>query len=168
MNTEDDLAEWLAPRSPSVGEPTVEDLFHRTRPVLRPRIQHRWLGRVTLALTLLGVGYGAGFVTAPTETVVIEVPIPAVATPEPPPVPIPPTPAPPEPSAEQLELQAELSDDPAEVAALFRKAGDKYLNVDRDYPRATRCYRMHLLASNEKSPQLQPDDTWLLASLKPR
>lgn len=168
MNSEDDLAEWLEPRSPSRDEPTVEDLFHRTRPVLRRRIQLRWLGRVTLALTLLGVGYGAGFVTAPTETVVIEVPIPAVAIPESPPVPIPPAPVAPEPSAAQLEQRAELSDVPADVAEFYLKAGDRYLNVERDYPRAARCYRQHLRALNQKNPPLNAADSWLLASLKPQ
>ena len=170
MNTEDDWEQWLAPRSPAGAEPTAEELFARTRPILRRRVLLRWLSRGLLVLALLAVGYTAGFLTAPAKTVVVEVPLPAVALPEVPPltVPVPPAPVLPEPSATQLELQAELSDVPAETAALYRQAGDKYLTVERDYPRATRCYRQHLQALDQKSPPLDANDTWLLASLKPQ
>ena len=168
MNTEDDLEQWLAPRPPAGAEPTAAELFARTRPILRRRVLLRWLSRGLLVLTLLAVGYATGFLTAPEKTVVVEVPIPAVAIPEVPPVPVPPPPVLPEPSAAQLELQAELSDIPTDTAALYRQAGDKYLNVERDYPRATRCYRQHLQALDQKSPPLDANDTWLLASLKPQ
>ncbi len=169
MNIEDELEKWLAPRHPSGSEPTAAELFALTRPILRRRVLLRWLSRGLLVLTLLTVGYAAGFLTAPVKTVVVEVPIPAVAIPEVPPVAVPaPVPPAPEPSAAQLELQAELSDVPADTAALYRRAGDKYLTVERDYPRATRCYRQHLQALDQKSPPLDANDTWLLASLKPQ
>ena len=158
-----DLDDWLVPRQPAATEPTAEQLFARTHGVLRRGVRFPWFGRTAAALALLAVGYGAGLATAPTETrtVIVEVPAAPVPVPEPPPEVVP------EPTATQLEMQAELSDDPAEVAALFRQAGDKYLDIERDYPRATRCYRMHLLALNQPNPALQPDDSWLLASLKP-
>ena len=39
---------------------------------------------------------------------------------------------------EQLELRAELSDEPSEAARLFREAGDRFLTVNRDYENAAR------------------------------
>ena len=167
MTSDDELEQLLAPHSASGNEPTAMELFERTHRTIRRPVRLRWLGRGLFTVACLAVGYGLGFVSAPTKIVVIVVdsPVPIL---EVPPQPIPTEPATPEPTAAQLELQAELSDNPQEVAALFRKAGDKYLNVDRDYPRATRSYRMYLQALHEPNPPLLPDDSWLLANLKPQ
>ncbi len=166
MNPADDLAERLAPRPAAANEPTPQSLFAQTFPVLRRRVRLRWLGRVSALAICLAVGYGLGLASAPTKIVVVEVSSPSASIPETPAQPSAPPPVP-EPSAAQLEMQAELSDISEEVARLYREAGDKYLKVERDYPRATRCYRMHLQALNRPAPELRPDDTWLLASLKP-
>ena len=161
-----DLDDWLAPRPPAGTEPTAEELFAHTSGLLRRGVGFRWLGRTAAALALLAAGYGAGLATTPTETRTVIVEVPAA------PIPVPETPPPPEvapePTATQLEMRAELSDDPVEIAALYRRAGDQYLNADRDYPRATRCYRLHLRALNRPNPAPEPDDSWLLASLKPQ
>ena len=167
MTPDEELEQWLAPRSASGTEPTAQELFTRTHGIIRRPVRLRRLGRGLFTVACLAIGYGVGFVSAPTKTVVILVDSPAPVL-EVPPLPIPTEAATAEPTAAQLELQAELSDDPQEVAALFRKAGDKYLNVDRDYPRATRSYRMYLQALHEPNPPLQPDDSWLLANLKPQ
>ena len=168
MNTEDDdLEQWLAPLPPGANEPSPQELFVRTHASLRGRVRLQWIGRALAALVCLGIGYGLGFSTAPTSTVIVAIAVPPIPVPVAPETVPQPKAEPPEPSAAQLEMRAELSDDPAEVAALFRQAGDKYLEIERDYPRATRCYRLHLLALNQPNPALQPDDTWLLASLKP-
>ncbi len=161
-----DLDDWLAPRPRAATEPTADELFAKTSGLLRRGIRFRWLGRTAAALALLAVGYGAGLVTAPTETrtVVVEVPAAPIPVPEPS---LPPEVVP-EPTATQLEMRAELSDDPVEIAALYRRAGDQYLDADRDYPRATRCYRLHLRAAKSPDPAIRPDDSWLLASLKPQ
>ncbi len=65
----------------------------------------------------------------------------------------------------QLEIQAELSDDPAEVAQCYRLAGDGYLEAT-NLPAAARCYRSALEATGPAGWQLQPDDTWLMVSMK--
>ena len=159
-----DLDDWLAPRQPGATEPTAEELFVNTSGLLLGGFRLRWLGRAAAALALLAVGYSVGLATAPTETltVVVEVPAAPMPVPEPSPEVVP------EPTATQLEMRAELSDDPVEIAALYRRAGDQYLNADRDYPRATRCYRLHLRAAKSPDPTIRPDDSWLLASLKPQ
>ena len=161
-----DLDDWLAPRQRAATEPTAEELFAKTHGALRCGGHLRWLGRTAAALAFFTVGYGAGLATVPTETrtVIVEV----LAAPIPVPEPVPPPEVVPEPTATQLEMRAELSDDPVEIAALYRRAGDQYLNTDRDYPRATRCYRLHLRALNRPNPVPEPDDSWLLASLKPQ
>ncbi len=167
MIPDDELEQLLAPRSANGTEPTAHGLFTQTHGIVRRPVRLRWLSRGLFTVACLTLGYGLGFVSAPTKTVVMMVDSPAPIL-EVPPQPIPTESATPEPTAAQLELQAELSDDPQEVAALFRKAGDKYLNVDRDYPRATRSYRMYLQALHEPNPPLQADDSWLLANLKPQ
>jgi hypothetical protein len=69
-------------------------------------------------------------------------------------------------SPNDLELQAELSDDKTQVARLYREAGDKYLTEVRDYTQAARCYRLHLKAADASEQKVSTDDSWLLMSMK--
>jgi hypothetical protein len=69
-------------------------------------------------------------------------------------------------SPNDLELQAELSDDKAKVARLYREAGDKYLTEIHDYGQAARCYRLHLKAADAAEQQVSANDSWLLMSMK--
>ena len=64
------------------------------------------------------------------------------------------------------ELKAELADDPAAAARLYRAAGDKYLNDRQDYRNAARCYRLFLARAGDTGLSPDPADTWLLTSLK--
>jgi hypothetical protein len=70
------------------------------------------------------------------------------------------------PSAGQLEVKAELSDDRAEVARLYREAGDKYLTDEKDYAQAARCYQLFLQAADEEAKKVSVSDSWLLLTLK--
>lgn len=94
-------------------------------------------------------------------TVVVAVPVPTPAEPS---GPVAASPEPP--TAAAAELRAELADDPAEAARLYRLAGDKYLNDRADYANATRCYRLYLRRAGDPGLALDPTDTWLLTSLK--
>jgi hypothetical protein len=69
-------------------------------------------------------------------------------------------------TAGQYELRAELADDPAEAARLYRLAGDRYLNDLEDYRNAARCYRLFLARAGDAGLSPAPGDTWLLTSLK--
>ena len=69
-------------------------------------------------------------------------------------------------SPEQLELQAEQAQVNRDSAQLFRAAGDRYLNDQRNYPAALRCYRNFLDEADPDALQVGKEDTWLLISLK--
>jgi len=65
-----------------------------------------------------------------------------------------------------LEEQAE-SAPPERRPELFKLAGDRYLNDYSDPQKALRCYRQHLdLVPVQQRSQFDPDDTWLLVTLK--
>ena len=68
-------------------------------------------------------------------------------------------------SAEQLELRAELVDDPADAARLYREAGDRFLN-GRDYENAARCYRRHLSVADADALKASASDSWMLHTMK--
>lgn len=51
-------------------------------------------------------------------------------------------------------------------AALYRQAGDRYLNVERDLPSALRCYRQMLAAGSEADWVVRAEDSWLLMVVK--
>jgi hypothetical protein len=68
-------------------------------------------------------------------------------------------------SGSETELQAEQEDDPKAAARLYKLAGDAFLR-DQDYPNATRCYRVFLVRAGDVALSINPDDSWLLTSLK--
>jgi uncharacterized membrane protein len=161
MNTPpDDLAPLLN-TTPSVPATATrrEELLHATTRTLR---RGMWVRRTAVATGVVGVflaGGVAGWVLKPT------------AAPQFVSVPAPPTeskddPQPRGPSAGDLELRAELSDDRAEVARLYREAGDRYLADEKDYAQAARCYRLHLQAADVEVRKVSAADSWLLVSMK--
>jgi hypothetical protein len=68
-------------------------------------------------------------------------------------------------SGTQTELQAEQEDDPKSAAKHYKLAGDAFL-LEQDYPNASRCYRLYLVRAGDTALSLNPDDSWLLTSLK--
>jgi hypothetical protein len=168
----DDLDDLLGAR-PAADSPGLRDaVFRRTAGHLA---RGRWLRRARTAVAVAAVFAAGGVVgwfgkptptpAAPPERVVVAVAVvPVVVTPteprrvEPSPEPVL--------TASQAETRAELADDPAEAARLYRLAGDLYLNDRQDYPNAARCYRLFIARSGDDG--LSPDaaDTWLLTSLK--
>lgn len=170
----DDLDALLTPR-PAADPPGRRDaVFRATHWQL---VRRRWLRRVRTAVTaaaLFAAGGVVGWVgkrtppapdAPPAEVIVAVAVVPVVTPPESPggnlagspELPLSPT---------KLETRAELADDPAEAARLYRLAGDRYLNDRQDYPNAARCYRLFLARAGDGG--LSPDaaDTWLLTSLK--
>ena len=69
-------------------------------------------------------------------------------------------------TAAKLELNAELQDDAATAAKLYRQAGDRYLADEQDYANAARCYRLFLARGGDPALAPEPGDSWLLTSLK--
>lgn len=67
---------------------------------------------------------------------------------------------------EQLELRAELADDPFATARLFREAGDRFLTDRRDYENAARCYRRHLAVADDDTRKASASDSWMLHTMK--
>lgn len=157
----DDLAPLLtpAPCEPASAVRRSELLRASTR-TLRRGV---WLRRSIAVAGVVGVflsGAVAGWVLKPTpEREVVFVPVP-------PPEPPQDDPPPRGPSAGDLELKAELSDDRAEVARLYKEAGDKYLTDEKDYAQAARCYRLHLQAADAEVRRVSAADSWLLISMK--
>jgi hypothetical protein len=68
-------------------------------------------------------------------------------------------------SGSQTELQAEQEDDPNAAARFYKLAGDAFLR-DQDYANASRCYRLFLVRVGDTALAINPDDSWLLTSLK--
>lgn len=111
------------------------------------------------AVAVFAVGGVVGWVVKPTAAaVVVPPPVPAE--------PIAPVPSEVEPlTAERLELNAELADDPTESARLYREAGDRFL-TDRDYENAARCYRRHLAVADADTQKVRTSDSWMLHTMK--
>lgn len=167
----DDLSALLAP----VPAPTAGDQQQALRPrlelAIRNRTRWRACTRVGWAgvIFLMGVGLG-WFLRTPANVPSLQeqVRVDTVFVP----IPVPLEPPVDESSAEavaptpgELELQAELSSQPEQVARLYRQAGDGYLEK-LDYVQANRCYRLSLHFAGPDGLELQPQDSWLLTSLK--
>ena len=162
-----DIAELLNPEQPPLDPARRAELLALTTRKLSDRRFKP--GRTLLPLATLTAGLVIGYLVQPTPEVRIErvevpvevrveVPVSmpepvAVATPEPP-------------TPERLELAAELADDRAESARLYRAAGDLFLEPRRDYAQAARCYRISLEATPPANRWVSATDTWLLAQMK--
>ncbi|MGL4424144.1 MAG: hypothetical protein ACRCZF_26045 [Gemmataceae bacterium] len=166
-NSPDDLEQWLAPPG-GLPPANIEAILTATVPLLpvsRPRTSLRTAALVGGALA---AGVLAGWFGKPTPeptTVEIRVEIPVRVE-----VPVPGTAAefvaaeaPPTP--EQLELTAEQTDEAAARAALYRQAGDLFLDQS-DINGALRCYRLHLTIGGAAVRSATPTDPWLLRRMK--
>jgi hypothetical protein len=170
----DDLGEILAPKPGQSQAGLFEKLLLRTENRL---IRQRWArrsGRIgSFALVFL-LGGSLGWLARPVPaSVPVPVPQPEVVF-----VPlIVPVPTPVDSgssgtrdftlqlSGSDTELQAEQADDPNAVAKLYKLAGDAFLR-DQDYANASRCYRHFLVRAGDVALSINPDDSWLLTSLK--
>ncbi|HEY1188421.1 MAG TPA: hypothetical protein VGE74_12285, partial [Gemmata sp.] len=56
--------------------------------------------------------------------------------------------------------------DPRASAHLYRRAGDAYLTAQQDYANAARCYRLFLARAGDGAMAPEPNDSWLLTSIK--
>ena len=159
----DDLDDLLSPR-PAASSGARDAIFRRTERRLAFARRSRQIVRVAAVLAIgIGVGWGAKpdrAVPVPEPDVVI---VPVI-------VPVPtaesagPVAAAPR-SARELELLAEQSDDAAEVATLYRAAGDGHLEA-QDYSNAARCYRLYIARAGDTALSPVGGDSWLLTSLK--
>jgi hypothetical protein len=79
---------------------------------------------------------------------------------------VPKSPPPAEPQS-AIALEWRAFDAPrAERAALYFQAGDRYLEDSRDVASAMRCYTVAIDATPMESLEIQPDDNWLVTTLK--
>ena len=158
----DDLGPLLHPTPRDAPDALRGELLRRTTATLRRRVLVRRLAVGAGAVAVFAIGAGCGWVFKPRpepEVVYLPAPVPPA---DPPPAPVPP----PNPSAGEIELRAELSDDPDEVARLYREAGDQYLTAEKDYAQAARCYRLHLNVAGTEGRKVSVRDSWLLMSMK--
>ena len=159
----DDLAGLLGPVPARAPSPSRREMTYRkvVGALRRGRQQRRVLAAVA-AVGLFVAGGITGWLAKPTSVAVAEPPSPPPSRPAPEttrPVEVEPL------SAEQLELRAELADDPADAARLYREAGDRFLN-GRDYENAARCYRRHLSVADDEALKASASDSWMLHTMK--
>jgi hypothetical protein len=169
----DDLKELLAP-PPADESPGLRDAVLRhtqKRLALRKWTRRAVQAAGVAAVFALGIGLGMWGTPRERETVFVPTPVPqieVVTVPVVVPVPVlggsaePPTPVR---NARALELDAEQADG-AQAAALYRRAGDAYLDAERDYANAARCYRLFLARGGADALVPARNDSWLLTSLK--
>jgi hypothetical protein len=164
----DDLDELLAPPPTFTRAGLSDNLLRRTEQRLK---RDRWVRRGMRTALVAGIFAIGGLIgwfartplaSAPgwPETAIEIVAVPVI-------VPVPRSPmvdAPRLLSANEVEMQAELADDPTSAAKLYRQAGDAFLR-DQDYSNATRCYRLYLSRSGDSNLALEAHDSWLLVSL---
>ena len=159
----DDLTSLLGPVPATAPDPSRRlETFQRTVGTLRRGRHLRRVLVVVAAVWLFAAGGITGWLAKPIPVAVGELPS------LPPTRPSPETSRPVEvepPSGERLELRAELADDPADAARLYREAGDWFLN-GRDYENAARCYRRHLSVANADALKESASDSWMLHTMK--
>jgi hypothetical protein len=158
----EDLAPLLGPVPPVAPDPVRrEHTLRATTNALRRGRTVRGGVLVFGAAVLFLAGGVAGWLAKPTPAVV-ELPAPPASVPAAEsarPVEVEP------PTAERLELRAELADDPADAARLYREAGDRFLTA-RDYENAARCYRRHLGVADAEALKVSASDSWMLHTMK--
>lgn len=158
----DDLETILGAKEPGELASRAE-LLASTTGVVRRKAYVRRAAKALSVLAIFALGSVAGWALKPTEvrTVFVEVEAPPKVV-EPPPVVSEQAVV----SLDDLEQQAELTNDKAMVAKLYRQAGDRYLSEVRDYRHAARCYRLYLNAAAADERRVAASDSWLLISMK--
>jgi hypothetical protein len=168
----DDFLEQ-APTRPASAE-LRDALLHRTSALVRLRRRIRMLA-VAAALAAAVMIAAAivwlrppGAATAPDEQPVAQKQSPPAPPPAPSPAPSPRAPPPEQqtrPTAVALEWQA--FDAPREQkAALYRQAGDRYVEDADDVPSAVRCYGQAVRNASNQELAFNRDDNWLVMALK--
>ena len=71
-----------------------------------------------------------------------------------------------EPPASAVAAEWQAFDQPKQRAALYRQAGDRYLDEERDPAAALRCYTLALQDASDQDLAVSADDSWLLMALK--
>jgi hypothetical protein len=155
--------ELLIPRSSSANERLRNELLTRTARRIRFERWARIAIRICVCLALFAAGAATTSFRPPPEREVVYVPVREEVTPAP--KADPEKPKRPR-SPVELELAAEQGPVKAESARKFREAGDVYLRDYADYRSALRCYRNFLDSAEAADLIVNPDDTWLLTSLK--
>jgi hypothetical protein len=165
------------PRTAAPQSLRVELLRQTSRQVRGRRVMRRVIALASLAAALLLTAVGVWLVYRPGpeqqdrqhahhEDDVLAVEARAKPGPGPLVADLPKSPPPIEPqSAVALEWQA-FDASPAEHAALYFQAGDRYLEEARDVASAMRCYNVAIGATPMQALGIQPDDNWLVATLK--
>lgn len=159
----DELAGVLGPVPATPPDPArrVNTLSATVRTLHRGRQLRRALVVAGVVVSFIGGGV-SGWLAKPTPlTVVVIASHEPDATP-----PNKPLPVEIELTPEQLELRAELADDPSAAARLFREAGDRFLTDRRDYENAARCYRRHLAVADDHARKESASDSWMLHTMK--
>jgi hypothetical protein len=72
----------------------------------------------------------------------------------------------PEPPPSLAELEWRAFDSRDNRATLFFEVAQRYLEEERDYDSALRCYRQALDAAPREALAIRPDDNWLVMALK--
>jgi len=159
----DDLASVLGPVPVPLSDPArrADTLAVTTRILHRGQRVRRGLVAAGVVVSFVAGGVSGWLVKPAAPVMVFNSPDPDIVPPSNPPTVIeePLTP-------EELELRAELSDNPAETARLFREAGDRFLTVRRDYENAARCYRRHLSVADADVQKVSASDSWMLHTMK--
>lgn len=158
----DDLLPLLTP--PRGSAPDAAPLLAATTGLLRRRARVRRASMGVGVLLVFALGGAAGWVLKPTPEREFVTVTETVYVPAPAPAPAPPADSPPSPAA--LELLAEQADTPAEMARLYRAAGNGYLIDGGDYEQALRCYRLYFRHGGADARTVSADDSWLLITLK--
>jgi hypothetical protein len=155
--TEQEFERLLGPNTTNDTAAVPPELLERTGTVLRRSVLLRRVGTVLGVLLLMGASAVGGWLLQPERLGVEIVRITLASEP---------ASAVPNFTADQLEQQAELSDDPTTIARLYAEAGDKQLNDNREPGEAARCYRLSLQAGGQAHAEAKPTDTWLFAEMK--
>jgi hypothetical protein len=162
----DPLEAMLRPPSLLNNERLRQVVYDRTRRVLRRR---RWSRQLVVAAALI-VSFAAGLLVtrfsapSPVSPLVPETAVAPSKQPAPPdPSLIPP--ASPQPQS-ALALEWQAFDSLNERGALYRQAGERYLQEEHDLQSALRCIGNYLDNGTEQDLAITSDDNWLLLAIK--
>jgi hypothetical protein len=150
----DPLGDLLA-SPPSVDDGLRADLRERTGRVVRWRRRWRRLARTAA----LAACYAAGLLTMHGLAPHVPPPTPVAHNSEPSKEVV----APEEPA---LALEWKAIDSPQPRPDLYRRAGDLYLDEEKDPESALRCYGQALDAAGAAEQAVAADDSWLLMVIK--
>ncbi len=150
----DPLGDLLAPPPAPADDRLRADLGERTGRAVRWRRRWRRLARTAA----LAACYAAGVLTMH-----------GLAPPAPP-TPVAHSPEPPKedgaPEVTALALEWKAIDSPQPRPDFYRRAGDLYLDEEKDPESALRCYGQALDAAGEADQAVAADDNWLLMTIK--